>query len=259
MILDRITAATRERVEKNKSQVTLKTVANQAFSMNLATGFPFETALRLPGMSFICEIKQASPSRGMIVEKFSYLDIAREYESAGADAISVLTEPDFFLGKDIYLQQIRTTVNVPLLRKDFIIDPYQIFEAKVLGADAVLLICSLLRTAELKDYLAICDQLGLSALVEAHDAGEIESALQAGAHIIGINNRNLKDFTVDLENSVRLRTLVPEKVVVVAESGIKTRQDIEKLQASGIDAVLIGESLMRSPDKHKALQKLRGC
>jgi indole-3-glycerol phosphate synthase len=258
MILDKIATATRERVAGKKKQITLKTIANQAFSMILETGFPFETALRLPAMSFICEIKKASPSRGLIADDFPYLDIAREYESAGADAISVLTEPDFFLGSDTYLQQMRPNVNVPLLRKDFIIDPYQIFEAKVLGADAVLLICALLSTSALKDYILICDQLGLSALVEAHDADEIESALQAGASIIGINNRNLKDFTVDIDNCVRLRKLVPEGALLVAESGIKTRQDIEKLQASGIDGVLIGESLMRSPDKKKALQELRG-
>lgn len=258
MILDRIAEATRARVAAKKRQVTLKTIANQAFGMNLETGFPFETALRLPEMSFICEIKKASPSRGLIVDDFPYLDIAREYELAGADAISVLTEPDFFLGSDIYLQLIRSTVNVPILRKDFIIDPYQIFEAKVLGADAVLLICALLSTAELKDYLLICGQLGLSALVEAHDAVEIESALQAGAGIIGINNRNLKDFTVDLDNCVRMRNLVPEGVAAVAESGIKTRQDIEKLQQAGIDAVLIGETLMLSQDKQKTLRELRG-
>jgi indole-3-glycerol phosphate synthase len=258
MILDRITAATRERVAGQKRQVSLKTIGNQAFSMNQETGFPFATALRLPEMSFICEIKKASPSRGLIVADFPYLDIAREYELAGADAISVLTEPDFFLGSDVYLQDIHSAVNIPVLRKDFIIDPYQVFEAKVLGASAVLLICALLDTVALKDYLAICGQLGLSALVEAHDAGEIESALQAGASIIGINNRNLKDFSVDLDNCVRLRQLVPEGVVAVAESGIKTREDIEKLEQAGIDAVLIGEFLMQSPDKRKALQELRG-
>jgi indole-3-glycerol phosphate synthase len=220
--------------------------------------FPFEAILRKPGLSFICEVKKASPSKGIIAADFPYLDIARDYELAGADAISVLTEPDYFLGCTDYLTDIRKHVGIPLLRKDFIIDDYQLYESKLIGADAVLLICALLDTETLRQCLSICDDLGLSALVEAHDETEVRSALSAGARIIGVNNRDLKTFEVDLGNCIRLRPLVPKDILFVAESGIKTADDINILHNAGIDAVLIGETLMRSSDKKAALNALRG-
>ena len=221
------------------------------------TGFPFEEALSGPGMAFICECKKASPSKGLIAPSFPYLEIAEDYERAGAAAISVLTEPGWFLGSEKYLQEIAASVRIPCLRKDFTVDPYMIYEAKTLGAAAVLLICALLDEETLRRYIALCDSLGLSALVEAHDQAEIGSALRAGARVIGVNNRNLKDFTVDFSNSLRLRKLVPEDVLFVAESGVKTHEDILKLEEAGVDAVLIGETLMRAADRGEALRKLR--
>ena len=209
-------------------------------------------------MSFICEAKKASPSKGLIAPEFTYVQIAKEYEAAGADAISVLTEPVYFQGKNEYLTEIRRTVKIPLLRKDFTVDEYMIYEAKNIGADAVLLICAILSSMQLSEYAGIARELGLSALVEAHDEKEVEMALAAGARIVGVNNRNLKDFTVDINNSVRLRELVPENILFVSESGMKTRQDIVRLEQNGTNAVLIGETLMRSADKKAVLQELRG-
>ncbi len=219
---------------------------------------PFEATLKRHGMSFICEVKKASPSKGVIAEDFQHIDIARDYEQAGADAISVLTEPEFFFGSSEHLCEIKKYVGVPLLRKDFIIDDYQLYESKLLGADAVLLICALLDTETLRQCLSICDELGLSALVEAHDAAEVRSALTAGARIIGVNNRNLKTFEVDIHNCVQLRPLVPKDILFVAESGIKTAEDVEILRETGVDAVLIGETLMRSTDRKAALRELKG-
>ena len=204
-------------------------------------------------MSFICEVKKASPSKGLIAHDFPYVDIAKDYEAAGASAISVLTEPEYFLGSNEYLKEIRRHVSVPLLRKDFTVDPYQIFEAKVIGASAVLLICALLDTETLRTGIHLCDSLGMSALVEAHDEEEIKSALRAGARIIGVNNRNLKTFSVDFSNSIRLRSLVPDDVLFVAESGVKSADDIRLLHEAGVDGVLIGETLMRAADKKKIL------
>ena len=204
-------------------------------------------------MSFICEVKKASPSKGLIAPDFPYVDIAKDYEAAGASAISVLTEPEYFLGSNEYLKEIRRHVSVPLLRKDFTVDPYQIFEAKVIGASAVLLICALLDTETLRTGIHLCDSLGMSALVEAHDEEEIKSALRAGARIIGVNNRNLKTFSVDFSNSIRLRSLVPDDVLFIAESGVKSADDIRLLHEAGVDGVLIGETLMRSADKKKIL------
>lgn len=204
-------------------------------------------------MSFICEVKKASPSKGLIASDFPYVDIAKDYEAAGAAAISVLTEPEYFLGSNEYLKEIRRHVSVPLLRKDFTVDPYQIFEAKVIGASAVLLICALLDTETLRTGIHLCDSLGMSALVEAHDEEEIKSALRAGARIIGVNNRNLKTFSVDFSNSIRLRSLVPDDVLFIAESGVKSADDIRLLHEAGVDGVLIGETLMRSADKKKYL------
>ena len=225
---------------------------------NDQTDFAFEKALSSGDIGFICECKKASPSKGLIAPDFPYLKIAADYEKAGAACISVLTEPRWFLGCNEYLQEITQAVSIPCIRKDFTVDEYMIYEAKTLGASAVLLICSLLETSRLREYREICDSLGLSALVEAHDEKEIESALDAGARMIGVNNRNLKDFTVDVHNSERLRRLVPEEVLFIAESGIKTSKDIDVLRTAHVNGVLIGETLMRAKDKKKMLDELRG-
>jgi indole-3-glycerol phosphate synthase len=256
MILDKLAAASRKRVAAAKEKIPMKAMENLAFEALEKTkgnDLSFERSLSSPGISFICEIKRASPSKGLIAPEFPYVEIARDYETAGADAISVLTEPEYFLGSNDYLTEISHEVQIPLLRKDFTVDPYQIYEAKAIGACAVLLICALLDTNALKEDLRLCQNLGLSALVEAHDEEEIHSALSAGARIIGVNNRNLKTFEVDFNNSLRLRRLVPPDVLFVAESGIKTETDIKFLSEAGVNAVLIGESLMRSPDKKKII------
>ncbi len=216
----------------------------------------FERALRQPGMSFICEVKKASPSKGIIAEEFPYMEIAKDYEAAGASAISCLTEPYWFLGSDVYLEEIAETVSVPVLRKDFTCSEYMIWQAKALGASAVLLICSVLDDVELREYHRLTEELHMSALVEAHDAGEIERAKQEGARIIGVNNRNLKDFSVDISHSARLRRLAGEDTVFVSESGIRGPEDMKALYENGMDAVLIGEMLMRSPDRQAALKTL---
>ena len=219
----------------------------------------FEKALKRPGLSFICECKKASPSRGVIAESFPYLQIAREYQEAGADAVSVLTESKWFLGSDRYLREIAETVSLPCLRKDFTVDEYMIYEAKLLGASAVLLICSILSSRQLREYLQVCETLGLSALVETHDEGEVDMALEAGARIIGVNNRNLRDFSVDMENSRRLREQIPAEVLFVSESGVKTAADAAALREIGADAVLVGEAMMRAKDKRAMLAELRGA
>lgn len=260
MILDDLAAATRARVERKKAQIPLEEVKAKAIRLakeEKTFTFPFEQAIAKDGISFICEVKKASPSKGIIAEDFPYLEIAREYEKAGADCISVLTETDYFKGEDRFLREINDAVQIPTIRKDFIIDEYMIYEAKLLGASCVLLIAALLDTETIRQYKAICDQLGLSALVEAHDEAEAASALEAGARMVGVNNRNLKDFTVDIHNSTRLRELVPRNVLFVAESGIKTAEDIAELVSAGVNGVLIGETLMRSPDKARMLDELR--
>ena len=262
-ILVQIAAATKLRVERRKDELPLEQLRSELFekeqwkSFSGSPAYAFETALRRKGISFICEVKKASPSKGIIAGDFPYLNIAKEYEQAGADAISVLTEPDFFLGRDEYLSEISRAVRIPVLRKDFIIDEYQLYEAKRIGADAVLLICSLLTKERLRYFLMITKQLGLSALVEVHTENEVGMALQAGAGIIGVNNRNLKTFTVNLMTSIELRKQVPQNILFVAESGIHTPEDIRLLEEAGVDAVLIGEALMRSNDKKKLLSELR--
>lgn len=256
-ILDQLAGYARERTEQAKQKTPLSVLKEQAEALPKGT-FAFEQALKAPGISFICECKKASPSKGLIAPDFPYLSIAKEYQAAGADAISVLTEPKWFLGRDQYLREIASAVSIPCLRKDFTVDEYMIYEAKVLGASAVLLICSILTPAQLRDYQAVCDGLGLSALVEAHDEAEVRMALDAGARIIGVNNRNLKDFTVDTENSRRLRAMIPPSVLFVSESGVKTPADVENLRDVGADAVLIGETLMRAADKKSKLSELRG-
>ena len=257
-ILDTLADHARARTERNKGRVSFDEMKMLALSMNADTGYPFEKALGAPGISFICEVKKASPSKGVIAAEFPYLAIAREYEAAGAAAISCLTEPDFFLGSDEYLREIAAAVKIPVLRKDFTVDPYMIYEAKVMGASAVLLICAILSDEELLEYGKIARALGLSALVEAHDEREVERALRVEHSIIGVNNRDLKTFTVDCGNSVRLRKMVPDDRLFVSESGIRTAEDIAVLRQNGTDAVLIGETLMRSPDKAAALRELRG-
>ena len=257
-ILDQLAAHARERVAQAKAARPLEQVMAEARSMDCASGFPFERALKGNDIAFICECKKASPSKGLIAPEFPYLQIAKEYEAAGAVAISVLTEPKWFLGRDAYLREIAEEVKIPCLRKDFTVDEYMIYEAKVLGAAAVLLIVSLLDGPTLRRFIEICDGLGLSALVEAHDESEIETALKAGARVIGVNNRNLKDFSVDTGNSGRLRSRVPKGIIFVAESGIKTAEDVAALRRAGVNAVLVGEALMTAPDKRAALNALRG-
>lgn len=276
MILDKIAEATTKRVEKAKERQILELIKDKLYfgaslkNFNRRPAFSFEEALRRDreedaialeaghcNLHFICEVKKASPSKGVISDDFPYMDIARDYVAAGASAISVLTEPEFFLGNDRYLSEISRAVNIPVLRKDFILDEYQIYESKLIGADAVLLISSLLEVNRLKKFIEICDELGLSALVEAHTAAEIEKAVEAGARIIGVNNRNLQTFEVDIENSIRLRELVPRDIIYVAESGIRTREDIRMLQSAGINAVLMGEAFMRSENKKGLLEALR--
>lgn len=258
-ILERIAADKRIQIEEEKKQISLDEMRQKAYSTKgKLTDFIFEETLKQDEISFICEVKKASPSKGVIAEDFPYVDIAKEYEAAGADCLSVLTEQKYFQGSDRYLQEIRKAVNIPILRKDFTVDVYQIYQAKVIGADAVLLICALLDADFMKVCIGICNELGLSALVEAHDEKEINMAIEAGARVIGVNNRNLKDFTVDIMNSVRLRKLIPEETIYVSESGIKTAEDIARLKNNGTDAVLIGETFMRSPDKKAMLNHLRG-
>lgn len=256
-ILDQLADHARLRVTLAKQKVPLEAIKHQAYSLPEGA-FAFEKALKKNDISFICECKKASPSKGLIAPEFPCVQIAKEYEAAGADCISVLTEPRWFLGKDKYLQQITDTISIPCLRKDFTIDEYMIYEAKLLGASAVLLICSILTAVQLREYIHICDCLGLSALVEVHDNREIQMGLDAGARMIGVNNRNLKDFTVDTENSRRLRKQIPDNVLFISESGVKTPEDVQELRRIGADAVLIGETLMRATDKKEKLQELRG-
>ena len=256
-ILDELAQTAYKRVAESKLGLSGDRVKADALALPKGN-FEFEKALKKQDISFICECKKASPSKGLIAKEFPYLDIAKEYENAGADCISVLTEPTRFLGSDVYLKEIASAVSIPCLRKDFTVDEYMIYEARLLGAKAVLLICSILNEKEIAEYIKICDSLGISALVEAHNESEIKMALNAGARIIGVNNRNLKDFTVDTDNSRRMRELVPKDIIFVSESGVKSSEDVALLREIGADAVLIGETLMRSEDKKEKLNELRG-
>ena len=256
-ILDQLAEHAWKRIAEKKSKVSLEEIRRQAMAFPKGD-FAFEKALKKEEIAFICECKKASPSKGLIAPVFPYLEIAKEYEAAGADCISVLTEPKWFLGKDDYLREIASTVSVPCIRKDFTVDEYMIYEAKLLGASAVLLICSILSEGQIREYIGICDELGLSALVETHDEAEVETALSAGARLIGVNNRNLKDFTVDTGNSRRLREKIPKEVLFVSESGVRNAEDVENLRRIGADAVLVGETLMRAEDKKKKLEELKG-
>ncbi len=261
-ILDQITAKARERVRKKKEFVSPQEIKMRAEAICQNTlkkpKITFREALMKEGMSYICEVKKASPSKGIITDDFPYLDIAMEYEAAGAAAISCLTEPFYFMGDDRYLAEISEAVDIPVLRKDFVVSDYMIYEAKTLGASAVLLICSVLTEEKLSEYIRLSQNLGMDALVEAHDEAEVKKAVNAGANIIGINNRDLRSFRVDMENSVKLRSLVPENIIFVSESGIRSNDDIRKLRHNNVDAVLIGEILMRSSDKKAALKELSG-
>ncbi len=256
-ILEQLSAYARERCETAKQKISLQEIRKMAVSMP-KSNFSFEKALQKPELSFICECKKASPSKGLIASDFPYLQIAKEYEMAGADCISVLTEPKWFLGKNEYLREIAETVSIPCLRKDFTVDEYMIYEAKLLGASAVLLIVSVLSQQQLSEYISLCDGLGLSALVETHDEKEVQTALNVGARIIGVNNRNLKDFSVDTQNSKRLRNIIPKNILFVSESGVRTAEDIRNLRDMGADAVLIGETLMKAQDKQQKLKELKG-
>lgn len=257
MILTKLADSTRNRVEREKKQIQLEMVKKQALAMKKGD-FSFEKVIAEGDISFICEVKRASPSKGMLVEEFPYVQIAKDYEEAGASCISVLTEPDYFKGDKQYLKEISENVTVPLIRKDFIIDEYMIYDAKIHGASCVLLICSLLDKETMEKYIEICDNLGMSALVEAHDEEEIQKAVEAGARMIGVNNRDLKTFTVDIGNSERLRKLVPDNILFIAESGIKTNADINRLRKAKVNGVLIGETFMKAENKKEMLQKLRG-
>lgn len=256
-ILDEIAEKTRKRVELCKQKCPLEQLRQQALAMNSDTGYPFEKAIKDHGrqsLSLICEVKKASPSKGVIAEKFPYVEIAKDYEKGGGSAISVLTEPYYFQGNDLYLQEIRQAVALPIIRKDFVVDEYMIYEAKVMGADAVLLICAILSDEELERFFRLADSLGLTALVEAHDQQEVERALQAGARLVGVNNRDLHTFTVDINNSIRYRKLVPENVLFVSESGIRTKEDLASLVENQVDGVLIGETMMRAEDRAQAVR-----
>lgn len=256
-ILDELAAYARERVRAAELKLPLAELKSMTGSLPKGD-FAFEKALAKPEISFITECKKASPSKGLIAPDFPYLQIAKDYEAAGADCISVLTEPKWFLGSNDYLREIASNVAIPCLRKDFTVDEYMLHEAKILGASAALLICSILSLEQVKEYIGICDELGLSALVEAHDEAEVGMAVEAGARIIGVNNRNLKDFTVDTGNAKKLRELIPSGILFVSESGVKTRQDIVDAIDMGADAVLVGETLMRAPDKALKLRELKG-
>ena len=258
MILDTIAEKTRERVAALKREKSFAAVQAEALKLSNDNGFPFEAALRTHTPAFICEVKKASPSKGVIAEDFPYLAIAQDYEAAGAAAISVLTEPYFFLGSDAYLTEIVQAVSIPVLRKDFTVDAYQIYEAKTIGAQAALLICALLDRMMLRDYIETAHGLGLTALVEAHSEREVEQALKAGARVIGVNNRDLQTFEVDVSLSLKLRALVPPEVLFVSESGISSYEQVARLKQANVNGVLIGETLMRSKDRKAALDALRG-
>lgn len=259
-ILEEIAARTRERIAKEKSRISVSELENriQEVNKNARQKITFLQALQKDGMSYICEVKKASPSKGLIAPDFPYLAIAKEYEQAGASAISCLTEPFYFQGADQYLREISAAVQIPVLRKDFTVDEYMIYQAKSLGASAVLLICAILDDGELRAYRQLAKELGLDALVEAHDEYEVDRVLNLGAEIVGVNNRDLRTFQVDMNNSIRLRKMAPDNVVFVSESGIRTPEDTRILYENKVDGVLIGETLMRSPDKKVALESLNG-
>lgn len=257
-ILEKLAEFAKIRVEQDKQKISLDEMKNLAKN-SASDGEKFLSALQKKNLSFICEVKKASPSKGIIAENFPYVEIAQDYENFGADCISCLTEPKFFLGSDEIFTEIRKKITIPMLRKDFTVDAYQIYQAKFLGADCVLLICAILSKNQLENFLQICDDLKISALVETHDEIEIKTALEVGAKIIGVNNRNLKNFSVDFTNAARLREIIPAEKIFVSESGVKTVEDIKILKKIGADAVLIGETLMRATDKKKILSEFKSA
>lgn len=257
VMLDKIVEKTKERLIEAKANKSLNELKEEVSRLEISDEFPFKEALKDPEIAIIAEVKRASPSKGLIAEDFDYIEIAKEYEEAGASAISVLTEPYFFQGSNDFLKEISENVSIPILRKDFTIDEYMIYEAKLLGASAILLIVSILDDAQLKEYLDLAHELGLSAIVETHDGDEIRTAIDVGAQIIGVNNRNLADFTVDINNSINLRRLVSGDITFISESGIKTKEDVTRLKENDVDAVLIGETLMKSDDKKSMILELK--
>ena len=258
MILEDIVESTKERVEKNKKYRSIYELKEMAFQMPIDQSFSFQKALEKEGMSYILEVKRHSPSKGQIVSRFDFKEIAKEYEMIGADAISVVTEPDYFKGDDDFLKEIKKIVKIPVLRKDFVVDEYMVYEAKLLGADAILLITGILDEITLMRCINLAHNLGMSALVEAHSSLQIKKALRVGAKIIGVNNRDLRDFSVDIHNTVALRQLVSDDVIFVSESGIRTRKDIELLENNHVQGVLIGETMMKSQQKRHTLEVLKG-
>lgn len=253
-ILDEIAERTRQRVQECRERKPLEEVKKEADAVSVDTGYPFERAMSRDGLSFICEVKKASPSKGVIAEDFPYVEIAKDYERGGASAISVLTEPYYFQGSDAYFREIRQAVSLPMLRKDFVVDEYMIYEAKAMGADAVLLICAILDDEQLATFYRLADELGMTALVETHDSDELNRALTIGARVIGVNNRDLRDFTVDLNHSIRYRREVPEDVIFLSESGIRTKEDLDRLEENRVDGVLIGETMMRAENREQAVR-----
>lgn len=258
MILDKLVAATQKRIARQKEQVSLEQLKNACAKLEIRRDFPFEAALARPGLNYILEVKKASPSKGLIMPEFDYLAIAREYQEIGAACLSVLTEPDYFQGDDRYLKEISELVDLPLLRKDFIVDEYMIYQAKLLGASAILLICRILDQETLNDYFKLADELGLSCLFEIHDDADLAKALAVKARIIGVNNRNLDDFTVDIHNSVTYRHKTDYKGLFISESGIYSRGDIEVLEQNAFNGVLIGESIVKAPNRLAYFKMLRG-
>ena len=252
-ILDKITEKTKTRTEKLNINDLKEKVQNLP-----RKDFIFKNALSGDKIKIISEIKKASPSKGLICQDFDPIKIAKEYNEAKTDCISILTEPYFFLGNNAYIKDVKKVTDIPILRKDFIIDEKQIYESKIIGADCILLICAILDEKKLKEFLNLAHKLCLSALVEAHNEDEIKTALNCNAEIIGVNNRNLKTFEVDFNNTFKLRKLVPDDIIFVCESGIKTREDIIKLEENNVNAVLIGETFMKSKNKIEEIKKLRG-
>ncbi|MDW7650799.1 MAG: indole-3-glycerol phosphate synthase TrpC [Bacillota bacterium] len=255
-MLLQIAAKKKQRVIAAKCRLPLEQLKESL----TAAGSPgkFRAALTAPGISVIAEIKRASPSKGDFGLRVPITELAGQYEAGGASAISVLTEEDFFLGSQEDLTAVRQTVTLPVLRKDFVIDAYQLYETRALNADAVLLIAGFLPEKQLAGYLEICEELGLAALVETHNQEEIKLALRAGANILGINNRDLRTFRTDINRTVRLAGLIPDDVVLVSESGIHTAEDIKMLTLAGADAVLVGESLVKSADAAAKIREFSG-
>lgn len=259
MILDDIVERRKEQLAREAGEISRASIKSMACDAlcdysNIKT--KFSAALSEERLGFICEVKKASPSKGLICEDFQPLKIAQEYQHAGANAISCLTEEYYFKGSNKYLKEIAENVNLPVLRKDFIFDDYQIAAAKVMGASAILLIAGILSKSQLADYLDYADSLALECLVEVHDEEELQKVLDTNAHIIGINNRNLKTFEVDLATTGRLAGFIPEDKIIVSESGIKNNEDCRNVKALGADAVLIGETLMRSGNIQQTFEQL---